>query len=410
MSGAEGDGRRGWLNRTVAAFGLTSLLSDVSHEMATAVLPLQLVRLGLGATALGVIEGIADAASGLAKLAGGIAGQRIARKKPWTAAGYAVTALFTSALGFATSVRALVALRCTAWVGRGFRGPLRDYLVSDSVEPRHYARAFGLERAGDMIGAVVGPLLALWLLAAGIAFKSVLLIAVLPGLLAAACVLWLVTERAHDPGAARAAGLRPAMPRGYWPLVGAVLLFGLGDFSRSFLILAVAKATPVADDGKAVVFGLPVFLYAVHNGVSALATFPSGYLADRFGRRRVLATGYLLGLGVNLSLAFASRDIVAVGFAFLLSGVAIAVEETVEKACVAEMLPREIRSYGLGILATANAVGDMVSSVGVGLLWDRMGAGVAFGSAAGCSAAGLVVLVAITWRGERRAPTESSTF
>jgi len=402
------DGRPGWLNRTVAAFGLTSLLSDIGHEMATSVLPLQLARLGLGATALGAIEGIADAASGLAKLAGGVAGQRIARKKPWTAAGYALTAVCTSALGFVMALPVFVALRSAAWVGRGFRGPLRDFLVSDSVEPRFYARAFGLERAGDMIGAVAGPLLALSLLAAGLAFKSVLLIAIVPGLLAAGCVLWLVKERPHDP-AAPAAMLRPAMPRGYWPLVGAVLLFGLGDFSRSFLILAVAKAAPVADDGKAVLFGLPVLLYALHNGVSALATFPSGHLADRFGRRRVLAAGYSLGLGVNLTLAFGSRSLAAVCFAFLLSGVAIAVEETVEKACVAELLPRESRSYGLGVLATANAVGDMVSSLGVGVLWDRMGAGAAFGSAAVCSAAGLFLLVAIARRGDRGAPIAASS-
>jgi len=396
------------LNRTVAAFGLTSLLSDVGHEMATSVLPLQLARLGLGATALGAIEGIADAASGLAKLAGGVAGQRIVRKKPWTAAGYAVTAVCTSALGFVTALPVFVVLRSAAWIGRGFRGPLRDFLVSDSVEPRFYARAFGLERAGDMIGAVAGPLLALSLLAAGIAFKSVLLIAIVPGLLAAACVLALVKERAHDPAAPPAA-LRPAMPRGYWPLVGAVLLFGLGDFSRSFLILAVAKASPSVDDGKAMLFGLPVLLYALHNGVSALATFPSGHFADRFGRRRVLAAGYCLGLGVNLTLAFGSSSLVAVGFAFLLSGVAIAVEETVEKACVAEMLSRESRSYGLGVLATANAVGDMVSSIGVGVLWDRMGAGVAFGSAAGFSAAGLILLAAIARKRGRGGPTAASS-
>jgi MFS family permease len=401
-------GRPGWLNRTVAAFGLTSLLSDVGHEMATSVLPLQLARLGLGATALGAIEGIADAASGLAKLAGGVAGQRIARKKPWTAAGYAVTAVCTSALGFVTALPVFVVLRSAAWMGRGFRGPLRDFLVSDSVEPRFYARAFGLERAGDMIGAVAGPLLALSLLAAGIAFKNVLLIAIVPGLLAAACVLGLVKERAHA-SAASPTVLRPAMPRGYWPLIGAVLLFGLGDFSRSFLILAVAKAAPVIDDGTTLLFGLPVLLYALHNGVSAVATFPSGHLADRFGRRRVLATGYVLGLGVNLTLAFGSRSLAAVCFAFLLSGIAIAVEETVEKACVAEMLSRECRSYGLGVLATANAVGDMVSSIGVGLLWDRMGAGAAFGSAAGFSAAGLIVLVVIARQGDRSAPTAGSS-
>jgi MFS family permease len=395
---------RGWLNRTVAAFGLTSLLSDVGHEMATSVLPLQLVRLGFGATALGVVEGIADAASGLAKLAGGVAGQRIARKKPWTSAGYAVTAVCTSALGFVGTVPGLVVLRCAAWVGRGFRGPLRDFLVSDSVEPRYYARAFGLERAGDMVGAVAGPLLALALLAAGLAFRSVLLVALAPGLLAAVCVAALVTERPHDPAAARRASFRPAMPAGYWPLVGAILLFGLGDFSRSFLILAVAKAAPAVDRGGASLFGLPVLLYAVHNGISALATFPSGHLADRFGRRRVLVVGYVLGLGVNVTLALAGQTLAAVAFAFVLSGVAIAVEETVEKACVSEMLPRESRSFGLGVLASANALGDVVSSVCVGVLWDRMGPGVAFGSAAACSASGLIVLAAVS----RREPNPGS--
>jgi len=408
VSGGAVGGPSGWLNRTVAAFGLTSFLSDVGHEMATSVLPLQLTRLGLGATALGAIEGIADAASGLAKLAGGVAGQRIARKKPWTAGGYALTAVFTSALGFVATLPLFVALRAAAWVGRGFRGPLRDFLVSDSVEPRFFARAFGVERAGDMVGAVVGPLLALTLLAAGIALQSVLLLAIVPGLLAAGCVVWLVKERAHDPEVP-AAALRPAMPSGYWPLVGAVLLFGMGDFSRSFLILAVAKAAPVADDGKAMVFGLPVLLYALHNGVSALATFPSGHLADRFGRRRVLAAGYVLGLGVNLTLAFGSRALPAVCFAFLLSGVAIAVEETVEKACVAELLPRDSRSYGLGVLATVNAVGDMVSSIAVGILWDRVGAGAAFGSAAACSAAGLSLLILIARRGDRGSATAASS-
>jgi len=332
----------------------------------------------------------------------------MSRKKPWTAAGYAVTALCTSALGFVSTLPMFVALRGAAWAGRGFRGPLRDFLVSDSVSPQFYARAFGLERAGDMIGAVAGPLLALTLLAAGVAFKSVLLLALFPGLLAAACVAWLVKERAHDPAAPRAAVLRPAMPRGYWPLVGAVLLFGLGDFSRSFLILAVAKASPVAGNEKAFLFGLPVLLYAFHNGVSALATFPSGQLADRWGRRRVLAVGYLLGFSVNLTLAFASQAIAAVCFAFLLSGVAIAVEETVEKACVAEMLPRESRSYGLGVLAGVNAAGDMASSVGVGLLWDRLGAGSAFGSAAVCSGAGLLLLIGIARRGDRGAPGATS--
>ena len=132
----------------------------------------------------------------------------------------------------------------------------------------------------------------------------------------------------------------------------------------------------------------------------AAATEILGFAVDR--------QASVVDLGVNLTLALGSRSLAAVGFAFLLSGVAIAVEETVEKACVAEMLARESRSYGLGVLATANAVGDMVSSLGVGILWDRIGARAAFGSAAGCSAAGLLLLVAISRRRGRSAPTAAS--
>jgi MFS family permease len=390
------DAPRGWLNRTVAAFGLTSLLSDAGHEMATAVLPMHLMRLGLGASALGAVEGIADAASGLAKLAGGMAGQRIRHKRPWTSAGYAVTAVCTSALGFVVTLPALIALRCAAWAGRGFRGPLRDFLISDAVEPRFFARAFGVERAGDMVGAVLGPLIALGLLAAGASFRSILLFALAPGLLAAVCVAVLVKERATGVAEATPSSLRPSMPPGFWPLIGAIFVFGLGDFSRSFLILAVAKASPQASASST--WGLPVLMYAMHNGLSALATFPSGHLADRFGRRRILLAGYAIGLAGNVVLASSSARLGGVVAAFLLSGIAIAVQETVEKACVSELLSRDIRSYGLGVLAAANALGDVVSSLGVGWLWEVQGALAAFGAAAVCSAAGLIVLAALPSR------------
>ena len=406
MAAEDPEARRGWLNRTVAGFGLTSLLSDVGHEMATSILPMHLAQIGLGSAALGAIEGVADAASGIAKLLGGMAGQRLRRKKPATSAGYAVTALCTSALGLVASLPALVVLRSAAWFGRGFRGPLRDFLVADSVEPRFYGRAFGVERAGDMIGAVVGPLAALALLAAGLLYRSVLLIAVLPGLAAAASVVLLVKERPHASGSPLANAVRPPMPAGYWPLLAAIFLFGLGDFARSFLILAVARAAPpVAAAGPIAAIGLPVLLYAVHNGVSAVATFPAGHAADSRGHRPVLAVGYALGLAVNVALALGSRSLAAVAVAFVLSGMAIAVEETVEKACVAEMLTREVRSYGLGVLASANAAADMASSVFVGLMWDRAGAGIAFGTAAACSAVGLLTLLALG-RGKRsrRAP------
>jgi MFS family permease len=164
---------RSWANRTVISIVLATFFSDFSHEMATAVLPLYLATVGLGPAALGIIEGLADFLVSLSKLGGGVVGHRVVHKRPWATAGYVVTTLATGAMGLVTSLAALVGLRATAWVGRGFRGPLRDHLLADAVEPTHYGRAYGLERAGDMLGAVVGPLAATLLGWLGIEFHNV---------------------------------------------------------------------------------------------------------------------------------------------------------------------------------------------------------------------------------------------
>lgn len=390
-----------WMTRGVVAFALASLFSDVGHEMATAVLPMFVGSLGLGAAALGAIEGVSDLLSGLAKLGGGAAGQVLRRKKPWTAAGYVATAVGTAGLGYVATLPGLLLLRGTAWIARGFRGPLRDFLVADAVEPSQYGRAYGLERAGDMVGAVLGPLVTLTLLTAGVTFRSVLLFSIIPGTLAALCVVVLVKEKPFHPSPkAGAPDGHGALPAGFRPAIVAITLFGLGDFSRSLLILAASRAAGVdARSGLGpAVLGIPVMLYMLHNGVSAITTIPAGRAADRLGKGGVLAAGYAIGVACNVVLAAFHASLGAVALAFILSGIYIGVEETVEKAMIAEMLPRQTRSWGLGILATANALGDMVSSLYVGFLWDRIGGGAAFGCAAAFSALGTAALLVVRRR------------
>src|SRR5262249_43220299 len=148
--------KAGWLNATVAGIVLATFFSDVSHEMATAILPLFLAEISLGAAALGIVEGISDFLVSLSKLAGGAVGHRVERKAPGTSAGSLTTAWGTGGMAFFTSLPALIALRSIAWIARGLRGPLRDFLLSDAVDREYYGRAYGLERAGDMLGAVTG--------------------------------------------------------------------------------------------------------------------------------------------------------------------------------------------------------------------------------------------------------------
>lgn len=394
-----------WISRTVLGIVFATLFSDFSHEMATAVLPLYLTTLGLGPAALGMMEGVADLLVSLSKLGGGVLGHRVRRKRPWASLCYLTTTVATAGMGLVTSIPALVGLRGAAWVARGVRGPLRDHLLADAVEPTHYGRAYGLERAGDMLGAVAGPLVTALLISRAIAFRTLMLATLVPGLLAAGSMFWLTRERdAPSPAASRPVPPRPGFPRTYWLFVIGVFLFGLGDFSRTFLVWLVA-ATRGSVGGTAGnasgLFTTAVLLYAVHNAVAAIAAYPAGRLGDRASKLSVLLVGYGIGVGTNLVLAFGSTQFVWVGLAILLSGVYISIEDTLEKAAAAELLPRELRSLGFGILACANAVGDMASSVYVGALLERGHPGWAFGIAAALGLAGVLWLTGVV-RGAAR--------
>jgi MFS family permease len=402
--------RRRWITRGVIGIVTATFFSDVAHEMATAVLPLYLGSVGLGAAALGAVEGFADLVYSLSKLAGGVLGQRAVHKKPWVAAGYAITAVGTASIGLAHSVVAVVSLRGAAWIGRGFRSPMRDFLLADEVEPTHFGRAYGIERAADMLGALVGPLVAIALIAFGWPARQVILWSLIPAAIPVIAILVLTRDRAasrtstasaasakdHSPSSATAD--KPRIPPVFWRFLPGVLIFGLGDFSRTFLILLAARALGDGGQSKPATLSIAVLLYALHNGISALAAYPIGKLGDRTSKLRLLTWGYALGVATNILLAFTTGSFFWLVVAVVMSGIYIAAEETLEKAAAAHFLPRESRSLGLGILASANAVGDMVSSVALGLLLDSGHGPLGFGLAAGAGAVGVAWMAAFARR------------
>jgi MFS family permease len=356
--------------------------------MVTAVAPAYLASVGLGATALGVMEGVADLLFSTSKLVGGWIGHHARRKLPWAATGYGLTSIATAAMAVAHSAGSIIGLRAVAWFGRGFRSPLRDFLLADEVGPTHFGRAYGFERAADMLGAVAGPLLALALLYFGVDVRAVIAVSLAPSLVSLLSFLVMVRDRpSHE--AARTSAAKARLPVTFWLFLGGVFLFGLGDFSRTFLVLLAVRA--VGTDAGATVTAVPlaVLLYALHNGVSAVAALGAGHLGDRYRKITVLAVGYGIGVGTNVLLSAGSTSLALLTLAVLLSGVYIAIEETIEKAAAAEMLPRELRSLGLGVLASANAVGDMASSLYVGVMLDAGRPGLAFAVPAAVGFAGL---------------------
>ena len=384
-----------WLNRTTAGVSLASLFSDVSHELGTAVLPGVLLSIGAGPAAVGIVEGMADGLSSVAKLWGGVLTDRVSRRKPLASVGYLVTAVGMATIGLCTQAWQVLLCRVAAWIGRGSRSAPRDFLMTQAVPAEVRGKAFGMERAGDALGAVIGPLVALALLSLGLAPQQIMIGSLLPGLLAFLAIVVLVKER-PGPAATPSATIRASLAGTGAPFrryLGGILLFGCGDFSRTLLILYAIQhvsGSLFSLTGAS----LAIALYVVHNAVSALVAFPLGAIGDRVGHKAVIVSGYALAAATTAGFAFVPAAPLNLAVLFVASGVAIACEEVAEKAYAVDLLPRATRGTGLGLLAAVNGIGDMISSALVGVLWAAFPASPAIGflGAAGLQLAGTVVV------------------
>ena len=384
-----------WLNRTVFGIGLASLFADWSHEIATTVMPAFLATMGVAAAWLGIIEGVSDGLSSFAKMASGYYTDKLPRRKPIAVAGYLVTALGTAAFGLATQAWHVLVARATAWLGRGVRTPVRKALLAGSVTPATYGRAFGFERMMDTLGAIVGPATALLLLpVVGHHYPTLFALTLIPGLLAVAAIVWLVKERERKPVPHVSFGDRMrALPPRFRTFLVAVGLFGAGDFAHTLLILlATQKLAPVLGATKAA--SVAVGLYVAHNVCYAGFALVAGWLADRFPKPRVLAAGYALAAVMAVVIIALPLNVWTLAAIFVLGGVYVAIEETLEDSLCAELVGAEHHGMGFGVLATVNGVGDFVSSAVVGVLWTAFGTSVAFGYSAVLFAAGAVLV----WR------------
>lgn len=384
-----------WLNRTVLGVGLTSLFSDWSHETATAILPAFLAAIGAGPAWLGAIEGVADGLSSFAKLIAGHYTDTLKRRKPLAAFGYVFTALCTASFGFATHAYHLLLARAGAWLGRGVRSPARKALLAADVPPDAYGRAFGLERLMDTLGAIVGPLTALWLLEiTHHSYRKVFFWTLLPGLIAVALFWLLVRERPISVTSNRSifAGLQ-ALPVSFRRLLLGVGIFGAGDFSHSLLILYASRMlAPVHGPARAA--SLAVGLYTLHNVFYAASSYLSGWLSDHVPSRKVvLAAGYALAGITAILLCTGTHSWWVLAAIFILAGLYIGTEEPLEDSLAAELVPREQHGLAFGTLAAVNAIGDLVSSLLVGSLWSAFNVQIAFTASAILFFAGAILIL-----------------
>jgi len=370
----------GWLNRTVLGVGVTSLFSDWSHEIATAILPAFLATIGAGPAWLGAIEGIADGLSSFAKLSSGHYTDRLKKRKPLAVFGYAFTALATASFAFATHAYHLLIGRAAAWLGRGVRSPAKKALLAADVAPGAYGRAFGLERLMDTVGAIAGPLTALWLLkVTNHNYRAVFLWTLLPGMIAVLSFWLLVRERPFETRkkVTFLAGLR-SLPGNFRRFLLGVGVFGSGDFSHTLLILYASRML-APTHGAARAASLAVALYTIHNVFYAGSAYVSGWISDIVPHRKaILAGGYTLAGVTAIFLTTTPASVWLLGGLFVLAGIYVGTEEALEDSLAAELIPREQHGMAFGTLAAVNAVGDFLSSLVVGFLWSAVSARAAF--------------------------------
>ncbi len=375
------------LPRNVWVLGGVSALMDLSSEIYHSLLPAFVtIVLGLPATALGAIDGVAEATANFAKLASGRLSDRSDRRKPWIMAGYGLAALSKPLFPLAASAPALMVARFADRVAKGIRGSPRDAMVADETEPAIRGRAFGLRQALDTAGAFLAPIAAIGLMALFASdIRMVYWIAVLPAI-ASFLLAWLALRepvKLHPPleQSAFFAGFR-LISRDTRRLLAVGFLFTLARFSEGFLIL------------KGIEVGLtealsPLSLALFNLSYLALA-YPAGALSDRISPKVVLLGGMAILIAGNLILAQST------GYAGLIVGVSLwgahmALTQGIFSRMIADSAPEHLRATSFGAFWFVTGIASLLASLGAGLLWDREGSSATFIASAGAAAVAMAM-------------------
>jgi MFS family permease len=395
----------------VIILGIVSLLADISSEMVYPLIPLYLASIGAGPATLGLIEGAAETLASLTKVASGRRSDRTGRRKPLALAGYALSALGKGVLALAGGWPIILAGRLADRFGKGIRGAPRDALLAESIDPQRRGRAFGLHRAMDTTGALLGVLIAYIVITrsastATSSYVAIFALSVLPGVLSVAMLL-MARERhragVQPPAAAPHALRTPRELLRAWRQLDirlrgfllVTLLFTLGNSSNQFLLL---RAGQLGQNS-----GQVLLLYGGYNAIYSLFSYPAGRLSDRIGRRALLIIGYAIYGFVYLGFAIATGT-VSLWALFGLYGIYTACTDGVEKALLTDLAPPDLQATVLGLQATIVGLGLLPASLLAGGLWDWLGPAAPFGLG---GITGLLAALGLARVLARRDPTQS---
>jgi MFS family permease len=371
----------------VWVLGALSLANDSASDMVYPLIPLYLTAvLMAGPRVLGLIEGLAEASSSLLKLAVGVLADRSRRMRGWIGSGYVVSGLARPLIGLSTSWLGVLGCRLADRAGKGLRSAPRDALLSLSVTAEQRGLAFGIHRAMDNAGAVIGPLVAAALLAWGLSLRAIFLWSIVPA--AAVIILALrIREPATRVPVKRAKfdwkiGQLPPAFRRYLVALG---LFTLGNSSNMFLLL---RADEMGVSAERV-----VLMWVVYSAVAMVLSTPLSALSDRLGRIRVLGSAWAAYAVAYLIIGLLPQADWALWLAFALYGTVSAALEGTEKALVADLVEGERSGTAYGWYNLVAGLMLLPASLLFGALWQSVSTAVAFGFGALCAACATVLLM-----------------
>jgi len=372
--------------KNIFFMGLTSFFMDISSEMIFPILPLFLSNvLGLNKALIGLIEGLAESSASILKVFSGWLSDKFRKRKPLAVFGYGLSALTKPLFAIATNWYFVLFARFSDRVGKGIRTSPRDALIADSSVKTKRGAAFGFHRMMDTMGAIIGTLIAFFILSRLVdGYRIVFWLAFIPAAIAVA-VIWIFVKEKKIT--------RPSKPlvfkwsifdSNYKKFVLISILFSIVNFSYVFFILKVEEL--------GVALAIIPLVYLLYNIVYASSALPLGKLSDKIGRKKIIFVGYILFALITFGMAFAN-NVYHAWILLAIYGLFMAINETVPKAFISSIVKPEYRATGLGVYHTGVGLALLPASLIAGSLWEIFSSQVVFMVAAVVSVIAAALLI-----------------
>jgi MFS family permease len=374
------------LTKNTFLLALTSLFSDISSEMLYPILPIFLTQnLKASGSIVGIIEGLAQTTQNIVQGFSGWLSDKWQKRKGIAVFGYIISAISKPFMGLAMGWPLVFGARFMDRFGAGTRSAPRDALIASSAEEKNRGKAFGLEGAGDNLGAFIGPLIAVVLLFMWeINIRSVFYLAIIPGVLSVIMILLVKEKKTDFKSKIKIDVSIKQSPSRYRKYLLATALFGIGNSSNAFLILQTK--------GLGVSFENTILIYASYNLIAALISYPAGHLSDKLGRKYILLISFIIFIITYTGFAFI-KNVWLIGGLFCLYGLYQGIFRSVGKAMAADFVPQHLRASGIGWYSTTIGLAGLVASVVAGQLWDKVNHAAVFMYGAAFAVIGVISLI-----------------